>query len=174
VTFNRTLERTAPVRLRDVVLARTPGAPLVLVGLMLLAFVVRMWLNTRVEAPWLMGDELTYSEMAKSFAAGHGLEVRAAPPNVRTLYPVLISPAWLLDSVQAAYGAAKTINTVAMTLAAIPLYLWARRLVSSGWALAAATLLLLMPAFAYSGMIMTESAFLPLFLIALYTLARAL
>jgi hypothetical protein len=174
VTVNRTLERTAPVRLRDVVLARTPGALLVLAGLMLLAFVVRMWLNTRVEAPWLMADELTYSEMAKSFAAGHGLEVRGFPPNVRTLYPVLISPAWLLDSVQAAYGTAKTINTVAMTLSAIPLYLWARRLVSNGWALAAATLLLLMPAFAYSGMIMTESAFLPLFLLALYTLSRAL
>jgi hypothetical protein len=173
VTVNRTLGRTAPVRLLDVVLVRR-GAALVLAGLMLLAFVVRMWLNTRVKAPWLMGDELTYSEMAKSFAAGHGLEVRGSPPNVRTLYPVLISPAWFLDSVQAAYGAAKTINTVAMTLGAIPLYLWARRFVSDGWALAAAALLLLMPAFAYSGMIMTESAFLPLFLIALYTLARAL
>jgi hypothetical protein len=174
VTVNRTLEGAAPVRTLDVVLARTPGAPLVLAGLMLLAFAFRMWLNNRVEAPWIMGDELTYSEMAKSFAAGHGLEVRGAPPNVRTLYPILISPAWLLDSVQAAYEAAKAINTVAMTLATIPLYLWARRLVSEGWALAAAALLLLMPAFAYTGTIMTESAFLPLFLIALYTLARAL
>lgn len=174
MTVNRTLERAAPVRTHDVVLARTPGAPLVLAGLMLLAFAFRMWLNNRVEAPWLMGDELTYSEMAKSFAAGHGLEVRGAPPNVRTLYPVLISPAWLLDSVQAAYGATKTINTVAMTLAAIPLYAWARRLVSEGWALLAAALLLVMPAFAYTGMIMTESAFLPLFLLALYALARVL
>jgi hypothetical protein len=174
MTVNRTLERTRPVRPLDVVLARTPGAPLVLAGLMLLAFVVRLWLNQRVEAPWLMGDELTYSEMAKSFAAGNGFEVRGAPPNVRTLYPALIAPAWLLDSVQGAYGAAKAINTVAMSLAAIPMYLWARRLVSEGWALAAAALLLLMPAFAYSGMIMTESAFLPLFLAALYALARAL
>jgi hypothetical protein len=174
VTVNRTLERTAPVRQLDVVLARTPGAPLVLAGLMLLAFVVRTWLNTRVEAPWLMGDELIYSEMAKSFASGEGLEVRGFPPDVRTLYPVLISPAWFLDSVEAAFATAKLVNTVAMTLAAVPLYMWARRLVSEGWALAAAALLLLLPAFAYTGMIMTESAFLPLFLIALFTLARAL
>lgn len=174
MTVNRTLERTAQVRHLDVVLARTPGTPLVLVGLLLLAFVVRTWLNTRVEAPWLMGDELIYSEMAKSFASGEGLEVRGFPPDVRTLYPVLISPAWLLDSVEAAFSAAKAINTVAMTLASVPLYLWARRLVSEGWALAAAALLLLLPAFAYTGMIMTESAFLPLFLIALFTVARTL
>jgi hypothetical protein len=168
------MERAAPLRLLDVVLARTPGAPLVLAGLMLLAFVVRTWLNTRVEAPWLMADEFTYAEMAKSFASGEGLEVRGGPPNVRTLYPVLISPAWFLDSVEAAFSAAKAINTVAMTLASVPLYLWARRLVSEGWALAAAALLLLLPAFAYTGMIMTESAFLPLFLIALFALARAI
>jgi hypothetical protein len=160
--------------MRDVVLARTPGGPLALAGLMLLAFVVRMWLNTRVEAPWLMGDELIYSEMAKSFASGEGLEVRGGPPDVRTLYPVLISPAWFLDSVEGAFSAAKGINTVAMTLASVPMYLWARRLMSEGWALAAAALLLLLPAFAYTGMIMTESAFLPLFLFALFALARAL
>jgi hypothetical protein len=160
--------------MRDVVLARTPGVPLVLAGLMLLAFVVRTWLNTRVEAPWLMGDELIYSEMAKSFASGEGFEIRGSPPDVRTLYPVLISPAWFMDSVEGAFSAVKGINTVAMTLASVPVYLWARRLLSEGWALAAAALLLLLPAFAYTGMIMTESAFLPLFLVALYALARAL
>jgi hypothetical protein len=171
---NRTLERAAPVRLLDGVRARTSGAPLVLAGLMLLAFVVRTWLNGRVEAPWIMADEVTYSEMAKSFADGGGLEVRESPSYARTLYPVLISPAWLFDSVETAFAAAKAINTVAMTLAGIPLYLWARRFLSEGWALAAVGLLLLLPAFAYTGTIMTESAFLPLFLLALFAFARAL
>ena len=165
---------TAPVRPLDAVLARVPGAPLVLAGLILLAFVVRTWLNTKVEAPWIMSDELTYSEMAKSFAAGEGFEVRGGAPNVRTLYPALISPAWLIESVEGAYAAAKAINTVMMTLACVPLYLWARRIMSEGWALAAAGLLLLLPAFAYTGTIMTENAFLPLFLVAVYALARAL
>jgi hypothetical protein len=173
VTVNRTLQRTAPLRLFEVVVVRT-GAPLVLAGLMLLAFVFRTWLNGRVEAPWIMADELTYSEMAKSFASGEGFEVRGLPPSTRTLYPALISPAWLFDSVQTAFSAAKAINTVAMTLACVPLYLWARRILSEGWALAAATLLLLLPAFAYTGTIMTESASLPLFLLALYAFARAL
>ncbi len=150
------------------------AAALLLGGLMLLAFAVRSWLNTKADAPWIFGDELTYSEMAKSFAAGHGFEVRGAPPNTRTLYPVVISPAWLIDSVQSAFVAAKAINTALMTLACVPLYLWARRLVSVGFALVAAALLLLLPAFAYTGTIMTENAFLPLFVLALYVLARAL
>jgi hypothetical protein len=147
---------------------------MVLAGLILLAFVVRTWLNGRVEAPWIMADELTYSEMAKSFAGGEGLDVRGVPSDARTLYPVLISPAWFADSVETAFATAKAINTVAMTLACVPLYLWARRFVSEGWALAAAALLLLLPAFAYTGTIMTESAFLPLFLVALLASARAL
>ena len=174
MTVNRTLDRTESARLADVILARMPGAPLVLAGLIMLAFVARTWLNSRLETPWIMIDELHYSEMAKSFAAGEGLDVRGSPSDLHTLYPVLISPAWFMTSVEEAFAVAKAINTIAMTLASVPLYLWARRLVSAGWALAAAGLLLLLPAFAYTGTIMTESAFLPLFLIALFALARAL
>lgn len=150
------------------------AAPLLLAGLMLLAFVGRMLLNGTVDAPWIMPDELAHSEMAKSFAGGEGLEVRGSPSYARTLYPVLISPAWLANSVETAFAAAKAINTVVMTFACVPLYLWARRLMSEGWALASTTLVLLLPAFAYTATIMTESAFLPLFLLALLAFARAL
>jgi hypothetical protein len=166
--------RTPASRVVDAIQTPAVAAGLLLCGLMLLGFAVRSWLNAKVDAPWIFGDELTYSEMAKSFAAGHGFEVRGAPPNTRTLYPAVISPAWLFDSIQSAFVTAKAINTTLMTLACVPLYLWARRLMSAGFALAAAALLLLLPAFAYTGTIMTENAFLPLFLLALYALARAL
>ena len=170
---NRPLDRALSLRALDAV-TRTWAAPLVLAGLMLAAFVVRVWLNSRLEAPWIMPDELTYAEMAKSFADGEGFEVRELPSYARTLYPVLVSPAWLADSVETAFDAAKTINTAVMTLACIPLYLWARRFLSEGWALVAAALLLLLPAFAYTGSIMTESAALPLFVLAFWAFARAL
>ena len=142
--------------------------------MLLLAFVVRTWLNRRVGAPWIMGDEIIYSENAKSVADGGGLAIRGEPSSIRTLYPVLVAPAWLAESIETAFAIAKGINTVLMTVAAFPLYLWARRLVSPAWALAAAGLLLLMPAFAYTGTIMTENAFLPIFVFALFALARAL
>ena len=171
---DRTLDRPAPGRLVEGVRSGAWAAPLVLVGLMLFAFVGRMWLNGRVEAPWIMADELAHSEMAKSFADRDGLQIRGQPPYVRTLYPVLISPAWLAGSVESAFTAAKAINTLLMTLASVPLYLWARRFLSEGWSLLGAGLLLLLPAFAYTGTLMTESAFLPLFVLATWAFARAL
>ena len=45
-----------------------------LAGMLLLAFVVRSWLNRKVGAPWIMGDEIIYSENAKSVADGGGLD----------------------------------------------------------------------------------------------------
>jgi hypothetical protein len=173
VTANRTLDQ-ASARLFEAARARPWSAPLILAGFMVLAFVARMWLNARLEAPWIMPDELTHAEMARSFIDGEGLEVRELPSYARTLYPVLVSPAWLADSAETAFAAAKTINTALMTLACIPLYLWARRFLSEGWALATAALGLLLPAFAYTGSIMTESAALPLFVFAFWAFARAL
>jgi hypothetical protein len=168
---NRTLDRVVPARFLDGVRSQTWTAPALLAGFMLLAFVGRMWLNGRGNAPWIMADELAHSEMAKSFADGEGLEVRGLPSYARTLYPVLIAPAWIADSVETAFAAAKTINTILMTLACVPLYLWARRFLSEGWSVVAAGLLLLLPAFAYTGTLMTESAALLVFLFALWAFA---
>lgn len=173
MAVDRPLAR-APARLADAARTSVVGAPLALAGLMLLAFVVRTWLNGRVTAPWIMGDEIIYSEMAKSVADGGGFVVRGAPSTIHTLYPILVAPAWFAGSIESAFEWAKAINTIAMTLGAVPLYLWARRLVTAEWALAAAGLLLLLPAFAYTGSIMTENAFFAVFLVALFVLARAL
>ena len=61
-----------------------------------------------------------------------------------------------------------------MSLVAIPTYLWARRIASTGWALAAATTVLAAPAFHYSGFLMTEPLTLTVVTAALLALARAL
>ncbi len=49
-------------------------------------------------APWIMVDELIYSELAKSFAAIGHFAVRGNPIGLAFgfVYPVLISPAWRL------------------------------------------------------------------------------
>jgi len=61
-----------------------------------------------------------------------------------------------------------------MTLAVVPAFLWARRLVPPRLAVVAAGLVLLMPSFLYTGTLMTENAFLPAFLLAAYATAVAL
>ena len=91
------------------------------------------------------------------------------------LYPLLLAPAYLLfDSLPDAYAAARTINAVVMSLAAIPAYLIARRLLPTGLSLLAAVLAVALPSLAYTGTLMSENAFYPAFLLAAWALLRAL
>ena len=123
-----------------------------------------------------MIDELVYSELAKSFAAHGQFLVRGVPRNgYGFVYPVLIAPAWrLFGSVPDAYAAAKAINAVVMSLAAIPAYFLARRLLTPRLALVAAALTVLVPSMLYTGTLMTENAFYPLFLLAALVLVLTL
>src|SRR5205823_6402560 len=72
------------------------------------------------------------------------------------------------------YALAKGITASAMALTPVPVYLWARRLVTPIHALLAAALTLLLPALFYSGVLMTEGAFLPAFVLAVFAIAVAL
>jgi hypothetical protein len=138
--------------------------------------VFRYLLTRRIVAPWIMVDELIYSELAKSFAASGEFLVRGqANFGVGLVYPALISPAWrLFGAVPDAYTAAKAINSVLMSLAAVPAYLLARRVVSQPLALLAAVLAVAIPSLVYTGTLMTENAFYPLFLAVLWLLVVVL
>ena len=140
------------------------------------SIVFRTWLGSRMPAPFIFTDELHYQENARSLAAGAGLQVRdEAFGVVSVLYPLLLAPAYLLfDSLPDAYAAARTINAVVMSLAAIPAYLIARRLLPTGLSLLAALLAVALPSLAYTGTLMSENAFLPAFLLATWALLWAL
>jgi hypothetical protein len=145
--------------------ARAFPAALWLAGIVLLSVAVRIALARRIVAPWIMVDEIVYSELAKSFAAHGQFLVRGVPSRgYGIVYPVLIAPAWrLFGAVPSVYVAAKTINSVLMSLAAIPAYFLARRLLPAGLSLAVAGLSVLVPEMLYTGMMMTENAFYPIF-----------
>ena len=61
-----------------------------------------------------------------------------------------------------------------MSLTAVPVFLWCRRLAGERWALVAAALTLALPGLLYCGMIMTEVAFLPVLVLAAWAMAAAL
>ena len=115
-----------------------------------------------------MVDELIYSELAKSFAeSGHFLVRDQATAAYGFVYPMLIAPAWaLFDAVPQAYAAAKAINALVMSLAAVPAYFLARRVLSPWLSLVAAALTVAIPSMVYTATLMTENAFYPLFLAA--------
>jgi 4-amino-4-deoxy-L-arabinose transferase-like glycosyltransferase len=125
----------------------------------------RYLLARGIAAPWIMVDELIYSELAKSFAAGGHFLVRdQATAAYGLVYPALISPAWaFFSSVPTAYAAAKAINALLMSLTAVPTYFLARRVVGAWSSLAAAALAVAVPSMVYSGTLMTENAFYPIF-----------
>jgi len=137
-------------------------------GIVVCSAAVRIALAHRMVAPWIMVDELIYSELAKSLA-GHGrFLVRGVPSTgYGFVYPALIAPAWRLHgAIPDAYATAKQINAVVMSIAAVPAYALARRLLAIGPSLAVAVLTVLIPSMLYTGTLMTENAFYPLFLCA--------
>ena len=145
-------------------------------GLVLLSICVRFLLGLFVPAPWIFADELRYSELAKSFASTGHFATRDVPGlGLGPLYPVLIAPAWAAFSdVPQAYVVAKAINSVLMSLAAVPTYLLARRLLPRSWSLVAAGLAVAVPSTVYAGTIMTENVFYPLFVAASLGIVAAL
>ena len=137
-----------------------------LVTIVLASFALRAWLAREMLGPFIMVDELIYSELGRSIASGDGFQVRDVPAGGFSLvYPILISPAYaLFDSLPDAYGAVKTLNALYMSLAAVPAYLLARRVLAPPLSLFAAVLAVALPSLVYTGTVMTENAFYPLFL----------
>ncbi|NUT55066.1 MAG: hypothetical protein HOQ03_03665 [Thermoleophilia bacterium] len=147
-----------------------------LTGIVTVSVVLQAWLASRMPAPFIFTDELHYQENARSLAAGSGFRVREEPYGiVSVLYPLLLAPAYaLFDSLPDAYAAARTINAVLMSLAAVPAFLIARRLLPPAWSLLAAVLAVALPSLAFTGTLMSENAFYPAFLLAAWALLRAL
>jgi len=148
-------------------LARVPAWAW-LAGIVTVSTLVRYVFGRGTPAPWIMVDELIYSELAKSLADSGRFLVRGeVTAAYGIVYPALIAPAWaLFESVPQAYAAAKAINAFVMSLAALPAYFLARRVLAEPLALAAAALTVAVPSMVYTATLMTENAFYPLFLAA--------
>ena len=137
-----------------------------LTAIVAVSAVARLFFALRIDAPWIVVDELIYSELARGLAAGDGFAIRGvATHGYGLVYPLVIAPAYLLfDSLPHAYAAVKTINAVAMSLAALPAYFLARRVLPVGLSLFAAVLAVALPSLLYAGEVMTENVFYPIFL----------
>jgi hypothetical protein len=147
-----------------------------LATIVLLSFAFRAWLASGMAAPFIMVDELVYAELARSLADGGERLVREAPATGYGLvYPLLIAPAYAaFDSLVDAYSAVKVVNSLVMSLAAVPAYLIARRMLPIGLSLLGAVLVVAMPSLVYTATVMTENVFYPLFLLASFQLMLVL
>ncbi len=144
-------------------------------GLYAVAATIQLALALRVTSPWIMVDELVYSDMARSFAAtGHFL-IRGVHANYGFVYPLLLSPVYAaIGPMSDVYRWSQAVDALVICSAVLPAYLLARRVVRPPAALAAAALAVAIPSTAYAGTLMTENVFYPVFLWLAFALVAAL
>ena len=138
--------------------------------------IVRAILGRDLVAPFIMVDEVIWSEIARGIAdAGEPLLREEPDPGYSIAYPLLISPVYaLFENLPDAYAGVKTVNALLMSLAAVPAFFLARRVVRDGLALLAALMSVAIPSMAYTGTVMTENVFYPLFLLVALVLVVVL
>ncbi len=131
------------------------------------SIVFRATIGRGIVAPFIMVDEVIWAELGRGIAdAGEPLLRGEPDPGYSVLYPLVLSPLYaIFESLPDAYEAVKATNAVLMSLAAVPAFFLARRVVRDGLALLAALLAVALPSLAYTGTVMTENLFYPLFLL---------
>src|SRR5690349_4409293 len=148
-----------------------------LTALVAVSTLARFLVAIRNPAPWIFDDELKYSDLARSLGRTGHFAIRSVPGlhGFGPVYPTLIAPAYaLFDNVRHAYDAVRAINSLLMSLASVPAYFLARRLVSRWWALLAAVFTVAIPSMTYSAAVMTENAFFPLVMASALAIVLAL
>ena len=146
-----------------------------LAGLVALSAALRYWAASRIPIPWILPDETIYAELGKSLWETGRLEILDEPTRFYGLVtPALAGLPLSLGDVEDGYRALKVVQAVVVSLAAVPVFAWARTLTSDGWALVAAALTLTIPDLAYSGLIMTEVAFYPAVVLAAWAMAEVI
>ncbi len=125
-------------------------------------------------APWVTPDEMAYGLLGESLWETGRLTIRGTTVGYYSLvYPALVGGPLSLGGTASGIVALQATQALAMSLVAVPVFLWGRRLAGPGPGLAAAILSVLPPALAYSGLIMSEAAYYPAVAVALLLLARA-
>jgi hypothetical protein len=147
-----------------------------LTAIVVVSTLFRALLARDMVAPFILVDEIIWSEIARGIADAREPLIRGEPdPGYSIVYPLLISPVYLVfDNLVDAYAGVKTLNSFLMSLAAVPAFLLARRVVRDGYALLAAVLTVAVPSLAYTGTVMTENPFYPLFLVVALVLVATL
>jgi len=153
---------------------RAPVLGLVaIVGVSFAARTAVAWLRA---VPALFPDEYTYAALGRSIAASGRPLIRGVSPHFPALLqPLVTAPAWLVGDVATGYHLVQTIGALAMSLAAVPVFLLARRLgLSARLALAAAALAVLVPDVVYASFVTSEALAYPIVLAAVVVAVRAL
>jgi hypothetical protein len=146
-----------------------------LAALVLLSTALRAWAAVEVPVPWIAPDEMVYGMLGRNLWLHGSLSILGGPtPYYSLLTPLLDGFPLAAFGLHTGYDVLQGLQAFVMSLAAAPVYLWARTFVSRRGAFAAAALTLATPVLAYSGLLMTEVLFYPLLVTAAWAGAAAI
>jgi hypothetical protein len=133
------------------------------------SFFVRGVTSALHPTPVYFPDEYIYTAIARSLGAGHAPAVRDQAAHFPALLaPILAAPFQSLFDPQTAYRLTQLENSLLMSLAAVPVYLLARRLsLSARYALACAVFAVALPDLAYASYTLADPVAYPFALAAI-------
>jgi hypothetical protein len=159
-------------------LARLAAVParFVLAGIVGVSFAVRLLAALSHATPLYFPDEYIYAALSRSLAESGRPLIRGASASFPALLePLLAAPFWLAGDPMLAYRLTQGLNALAMSLAAIPVYLLCRRLgLGSKFSLGAAAIAVASPNLLYASFVLADPIAYPLVLGALCAGVHAL
>ncbi|MDQ3824109.1 MAG: glycosyltransferase family 39 protein, partial [Actinomycetota bacterium] len=151
--------------------ARIAAVParVVLAGIVGISFVARLAAALAHATPLYFPDEYIYASLARSLAESGRPLIRGTSASFPALLePLLAAPFWLAGDPMLAYRLTQGLNALAMSLAAVPVYLLCRRLaLGNEVALAAAAVAVASPNLLYASFVLADPIAYPLVLGAL-------
>ncbi len=128
-----------------------------------------------MDLPWIAPDESIYALLGRSLWEEGSPSLLGAPgDNYSFVYPALIGLPLTFGNLATGVAVVQALGAILMSATAVLVYLWGRGPLGAWWAVAAAGLTLVIPDLAYSGLVMSEVAVLPLATLAVWAIASAL
>ena len=147
----------------------------ILVLLLAVSIVARSLAGLRVDGLWIVPDEMVWGALGRSLWEDGSFSLFGAEaPLFGVVYPAIVGGPLVLAGLEPGYDALKVVQALVMSLAAVPVFLWARKLAGEAWALVAAALTLAVPGLLYTALVLSEVVFYPVMVLAVWALAEVL
>lgn len=148
----------------------------ILAGVVAVSFLLRLVAGGLRATPNYFPDEYLYSELGRSLVeSGRPLVRGIELGSPALLQPLVTSPAWLVDDVAVSYRLIQALGALAMSLAAVPAYLLARRVgIGKPLALGVAVFAVAIPDLLFASWLVAEPFAYPLVLAAAASAVAAL
>ncbi|MBI2508171.1 glycosyltransferase family 39 protein [Candidatus Woesearchaeota archaeon] len=131
-------------------------------------------LSYTIPYPTAFSDSYIYAKMARSIFYDLNLQVGGKAAFFPPLYSLALAPAYLFKSMNIIYPVMKLINALISSLILFPSWLITKEFTSKKKAVYAAVLVSILPSnFSFSGYIMAENIFYPLFLFSVYFIYKS-